>query len=117
MEDLLDMIVTMIVTALSGALLTYGTLALRALRAQMKARLTAGNIAIIDKTIQSGVDYAKAQGLDEQASGWLSTVLGYTQKQIPDTLAQNKVDADQLYRKIEGVKAAIALAKSSGLKL
>lgn len=104
MEEALEILIYVVTTAVAGALGTWGTMALNAVRKQAKLHASATFINMLEKAIASGAKRAKENGLDQHAAGWLTEVLSYTKQSIPDAIAQQKVTSDQIVKKIEAMK-------------
>lgn len=107
MDEFLEMLVQFAVTLLTAAMTYYGSIALAAVRSYAKSKMSASNVALIERTIDSAAAYVKAQGLDTESAAWVSEMMGYTKRSIPETLDREKVGDVQLINKIKAMKPDI----------
>lgn len=104
MDELLQSFTGVFVTTMTGVITYYLGVALSAGRRYLKTKASAEAIKIIDNTIENGVKWARSNGIDARAAGWLTSVLTYTRGNIPDTLEREGVTESQLVRKLEALK-------------
>lgn len=105
MEDLYEIVVTVVVPALVTALLGLAVPALNDLRKKVKASKNKLLIDILEATISTGFAYFKERAQKPTIEG----VADYVKTSIPDTLAQINPKKGALEQKIIGEAGKLAI--------